>query len=210
MALDEALLLSSQEDQVILRFYHWAGPAVTFGYSQSHVLAHEAARARGLGDVPVVRRSTGGGVVFHDGDLTFSLVFPWMRLSSPKAIYEKAHRGILAGLRQSGVEAHLWEPGVGAAREKLEQCFRGPEPFDLVDRAGRKILGGALRRRAARGLYQGSLRLPRPEYPLGKEAVERGLAREWGRLTRELAPSWLQDARRLAVKYGSDEWNKRR
>ena len=195
-------------DEVILRFYRWAGPAVTFGYSQSHVLAHGAACARGLGDAPVVRRLTGGGIVFHDGDLTFSLVFPWTRLSTPLKIYEKIHRGVLLGLQDSGAEAFLSDGRGGPKRP--DECFRGPEPFDLVDGDGRKVLGGALRRRGGRGLYQGSLRLSRPGRSSWKEAVERGLAREWGWLTRELEPAWLQDARRLAVKYQSDAWNKRR
>ena len=204
MALDEALLLGAPADGVILRFYRWAGPAVTFGYSQSHALACAAARARGLGDVPVVRRPTGGGVVFHDGDMTFSLVFPWTRLSAPLKIYEKIHRGVLSGLRDSGAEAFLSDGRVGPKRP--DECFRGPEPFDLVDAHGLKILGGALRRRGGRGLYQGSLRLLMRR----EDAVERGLAGAWGSLTRELDPALFQDARRLAAKYQSDAWNKRR
>ncbi len=204
MALDEALLLGVPLASVILRFFHWAGPAATFGYSQSYELAREAASARGLGEAPVVRRSTGGGIVFHDGDLTFSLVFPWESLSAPLTIYEKIHRGVLSGLKDAGVQASL--SGGREGSERLDQCFHGPEAFDIVDGEGRKILGGALRRRAGRGLYQGSLRLA----GAWKEAVERGLTREWGCLTRKIDPGWLRGLQPLEVKYQSDAWNKRR
>ena len=73
MALDECLV-RTRPDEITLRFYRWTdGPAVTFGYSQ---FAHEvqktlAARAF-FGQY--ARRPTGGGVVFHQSDLTFSVV----------------------------------------------------------------------------------------------------------------------------------------
>lgn len=213
MALDEALFVCAPAESLILRYYRWSGPAVTFGYSQPFAQAWAAARARGLPAAAVVRRATGGGIVFHDTDLTFSLCFPWPRLSPPARVYEKVHRGALAGLQELGVEARLWQPPEGARRSRQAQCFTGPEPCDLVDGRGRKILGGALRRRLKRGLYQGSLR-PEGWTRRGEEleaAVTRGLAREWGREpSRELYPAWLRQAYKLAGKYGSEGWNKRR
>ncbi|HAM36934.1 MAG TPA: hypothetical protein DEB40_06860 [Elusimicrobia bacterium] len=212
MALDEACLVCAPAQGVYLRFYRWAGPAVTFGYSQAFALAEAAAQGRGLAGADVVRRSTGGGVVFHDGDITFSLCFPWPRICSPERIYERIHAAVLEGLRQEGVEAALWRPPAAAGRPRQAQCFTGPEPSDLVDGRGRKILGGALRRRGARGLYQGSLRLEgwtrRAELETN---VTEALSRQWGEgMIREIETEWLRQAECLADKYRSDAWNKRR
>ena len=116
---------------------------------------------------------------------------------------------MLAGLSETGFAASLWQPPSGAARVRRSQCFSGPEPSDLVDAQGRKVLGGALRRRAGRGLYQGSLR--GSSGPRLEAAMAEGLAREWGRPPcRDLDPAWLGHARELAGKYSSEAWNQRR
>src|ERR1700683_863287 len=90
MALDEALLESSaQLGRPVLRFYSWTEPAATFGYSQKYA---EVARMTLLR--PLVRRTTGGGLVPHDADWTYSLVVPpghyWHRLRAPES-YHRLH-----------------------------------------------------------------------------------------------------------------------
>ncbi|MCX5796640.1 MAG: hypothetical protein NTY77_14195 [Elusimicrobia bacterium] len=205
MALDEATLVLCPEGSVVLRFFRWAGPALTFGYSQNWATASAAAQAAGIPTSQTVRRATGGGIVFHDGDLTFSMVFPWPRLSPPLRVYEGIHRGVLGGLQGLGLEAVMAQT---PAAQRQSRCFAGPEAFDIVDGSGRKLLGGALRRRLGRGLYQGSLRAA------GREGLEaamgEGLAREWGPLTFSVDGSWLAAAEALAEKYASDSWNRRR
>jgi lipoate-protein ligase A len=159
-----------------------------------------------------VRRATGGGVVYHDGDVTFSLVFPWDRTLAPDHVYKNIHRGVYLALKDRGVKTALWSP-----REKpcgaSPSCFARAEPMDLVDDSGAKLLGGALRKRAGKGLYQGSLR---PE-GLGLEAgdiqaaVLDGAAREFGKTPIiELPRTWRDEGRRLESRYRSTEWNQRR
>ena len=212
MALDEAALLAAPIDALFLRVYRWSGPACTFGYSQSFRAARAACDARGWEDAAPVRRATGGGIVFHDGDLTFSLIFPWDRTCAPDAIYKNIHRGVHAALKAAGAVTALWSPPrrpLGAA----VACFARPEPMDLVLPGGGKILGGALRKRGGKGLYQGSLRLE--ALPLPRAAVEAavvdGVAREFGAApSAELSAAWLDAARTLDERYRSREWNERR
>src|SRR5882672_5933907 len=71
MALDEVLLERAPKDGLILRLYRWSGPAATFGYFQAHEEVLRQVIGRPSGDFPLVRRLTGGGLVYHDGDVTF-------------------------------------------------------------------------------------------------------------------------------------------
>jgi lipoate-protein ligase A len=212
MALDEAALVAAPPDGLFLRVYRWNGPAATFGYSQPHRAARSACDARGWKDVAPVRRATGGGIVFHDGDLTFSLVFPWDRTWAPDSIYKNIHRGVHSALKAAGAATSLWSPPrrpLGAAAA----CFARAEPMDLVLADGRKVLGGALRKRGGKGLYQGSLRpealgLPREAIAA---ALEGGVAHEFGRAaSTELPAAWLDAGRALEERYRSREWNERR
>jgi len=158
-----------------------------------------------------VRRPTGGGVVFHDGDLTFSFVFPWPRPLTPKMVYRSIHQGVQAGLRGAGVRTTLWpEAAFGTA----SLCFSRCEPMDLAREDGTKVLGGALRKRRGAGLYQGSLR---PEgLGLALERLWRALAEGLSLQSREVflpagpGPEAEASARQLASRYRSDDWNRKR
>ena len=212
MALDEAMLVRAPAGALALRFYRWAGPACTFGYSQPYRAVCLACNDRGWKDVSPVRRATGGGIVYHDGDVTFSLIFPWERIWAPDAIYKNVHRAVHLGLKEAGVATSLYSPQrrhLGAAAA----CFTRAEPMDLISDDHRKILGGALRKRGTKGLYQGSLRME--NLSLSREAAQvaitNGLEREFGRRpSLEIAPDWRAAGEQLVKKYRSVDWNQRR
>ena len=72
MAVDAALLQAAPSlASPVLRFYSWAEPAATFGYFQKYSDVERMTLLR-----PLVRRPTGGGLVPHDSDWTYSMVFP--------------------------------------------------------------------------------------------------------------------------------------
>ncbi len=155
MAFDETVLDDAEGDPLVLRFYDWPGGpreperphGATFGFMQRYDEAVAGLEARGLPvTFPVVRRPTAGGLVVHDRDVTFSLVFPWSRLASPSLVYKDLHRGVHLGLKAVGLESRLWSPG-GAGPARPADCFAEVSPMDLVHPDGRKLLGGALRRK---------------------------------------------------------------
>jgi lipoate-protein ligase A len=155
MALDEALLENAQRlGKPVLRFYGWTEPAASFGYFQKYAEVERTTRLR-----PLVRRPTGGGIVPHDADWTYSAVFPpaheWHSLKA-----EESYRRIHDWLRLAFAELKV-ETGLAPACKKSlpGQCFVGHEKFDLLWH-GRKIAGAAQRRNQLGLLIQGSLQPP--------------------------------------------------
>jgi lipoate-protein ligase A len=202
MALDEILLADVLCPT--LRLYRWTSPWITFGYFQKL----EAVTAQWPG-IPVVRRWTGGGMVRHGEDLTFSLVIPTGEPAAdltPSEFYNRLHSFVaraVAPVLGSGVRL--------VGREDVcagEVCFNAPALDDLI-RDGRKLLGGAQRRRGGALLYQGSLQDPSAG-KIDPLCLATGLAREVMVLS-DLPAGIVSLARNLAAeKYGSDAWNGRR
>ena len=152
MAVDEALLREVREP--VLRLYEWNVPAVSLGYFQAATLAPEGR--------PFVRRYTGGGLVDHAEDITYTIVLPrahaWMELSAPES-YAAIHRGVQAVLAGCGIAADV---AAEASTLESEACFAKPVRFDIV--AGDRKLSGAAQRRTREGmLHQGSILLPDPK-----------------------------------------------
>ena len=152
MALDEALLENAATiGQPVLRFYDWAELCATFGYSQN-IAAIEAATDL----CPLIRRCTGGGLVPHDGDWTYSLIFPpdheWTVLVATES-YRRTHALLQAAFKEIGVETELAN---SCRRPKPGECFEGHELHDLLWN-GKKIAGAAQRRNRHGLLIQGSV-----------------------------------------------------
>ncbi len=151
MAIDEALLREVREP--VLRIYEWSIPAVSLGYFQHAALA---------GERPFIRRYTGGGLVDHAHDITYTIILPrahpWMDISAPES-YCTIHRGVQAVLAACGIGAELTPE---ASTAESEACFAKPVRFDIVAPSGK--LSGAAQRRTREGLlHQGSILLPEPK-----------------------------------------------
>ena len=157
MALDEALLENSRTlAQPVLRFYEWMEPCATFGYSQKIAAIKAATDLR-----PLIRRCTGGGLVPHNGDWTYSLIFPpdheWSILPATDS-YHRTHIMLQAAFREIGVETELAK---NCRRPKPGECFEGHELHDLLCN-DKKVAGAAQRRNHHGLLIQGSVQ------PLGE------------------------------------------
>jgi lipoate-protein ligase A len=155
MALDEALLEAMPRlGQPVLRSYGWTEPAATFGYFQRFCEVEQGTSLR-----PLIRRPTGGGIVPHDADWTYSLAFPvgheWHALRAEES-YRRVHEWIQAAFAKLGVETEL---APCCKKSAPGQCFAGHEKFDLLWH-GRKIAGAAQRRNKFGLLIQGSIHPP--------------------------------------------------
>jgi lipoate-protein ligase A len=155
MALDEALLESvAQIGKPVLRFYGWNEPAATFGYFQKYSEVAATTHLR-----PLIRRPTGGGIVPHDADWTYSFVAPpnheWHSLKA-----EESYRRIHDWIRQAFAELKIETELAPCCKKSLPgQCFVGHEKFDLLWH-GKKIAGAAQRRNKTGLLIQGSVQPP--------------------------------------------------
>ncbi len=157
MAMDEVLLSNSalQGNRVLVRIYRWDRPSVSFGSAQ--ICPQELADKYTL-----VRRPTGGGVVYHDVDLTYTVVVPpehrIMQLDRMES-YKVFHEALLLKMTEDGVEAVLENVGSEHVDRATMQCFVSPSRFDLVAPSGSKYAGAAQRRTRMGILHQGSIKL---------------------------------------------------
>jgi len=173
MACDEILLRSAALP--VLRVFRWSRPWISAGY---FVSMDEAQALRP--DLPVCRRWTGGGIVVHKGDFTFSLFVPKAeRLASlrPSASYRRIHAALVEALQEVGCPAEL----AGDAAEAPRECFAAPVEHDVLAH-GAKIAGGAQRRTRQGLLHQGSIQTGEPLVRGFGTALARHLAvsvQEW-------------------------------
>jgi lipoate-protein ligase A len=219
MAIDEALL--EYPAVPLIRFYRWQSPALSFGYFGrfTDVASYQCER-------DLVRRWTGGGIVFHGEDLTYSLVIPSSDTAfaeSSTSIYEKVHQALCDALTYDGELAELLAAAAVCDRRKSRKsdldtapagtdrrysdCFANPVRADvMID--GRKIAGAAQRRSRRGLLQQGSIQ----GIDLPSDLAQR-FARELStdRRERKVDEKILSRARELAEqKYGTESWLRKR
>jgi lipoate-protein ligase A len=207
MAIDEVLLESATAPSI--RFYRWESPALSFGYFGRFAAVADKASERDL-----VRRWTGGGIVFHGEDLTYSIVIPASDPvfgESSMSIYENVHRALCKALLEAGQRATVAgvdDPasGINAAGYN-GLCFANPVRADVII-DGRKVAGAAQRRTRAGLLQQGIVQY----VDLGNGLTDRfvqALSTNWS--DRKIGDEVLNRAWELArQKYGSDAWLWRR
>jgi lipoyl(octanoyl) transferase len=194
MAIDEALLRCISAP--MLRVYRWARPAVSFGYFEKWGPVQSAHPQREL-----VRRWTGGGVVLHGEDWTYSLLVPeacdFARVSAVES-YGAIHDALTRALRDHGIDASVSEN----THAKISQaCFENAVRHDVLH-DGKKIAGAAQRRTQFGLLHQGSIQ----NVTLGRE-FGREFALTLAARVQPQAPTIGDDARALAhSKYGAAHW----
>ena len=170
MAVDEALLHSASQPtgRETLRFYQWSEPTLSLGYFQHHIERnqHHASRT-----CDMVRRSTGGGAILHDQELTYSFTTPvGNRLINKAAqFYDLLHDSLIEALSQLGVSCASCPCTFRVPRQKEPfLCFQRRAQGDVIC-DGAKVGGSAQRRHRTALLQHGSVLLTKsahaPELP---------------------------------------------
>lgn len=142
MGLDEAILesVSSGRELPTLRLYAWEPAAISIGYFQGlyEEVDIDACHARG---VDIVRRITGGGAVFHQAEVTYSIIIPETHPLAPKSImasYANICAGIVEGLGIMGIDAQF-------------------APINDIVSGGKKVSGNAQTRKRGCLLQHGTI-----------------------------------------------------
>jgi lipoate-protein ligase A len=142
MAIDKALLVRISQGKIppTVRFYGWIPRAISIGYFQSLVDEIDLDACERFG-VDYVRRITGGGAVFHDSELTYSIVIPESHPAIPKNImrsYGRICGAVMKGLRHVGIPSEY-------------------APINDILTNGRKISGNAQTRKFGAVLQHGTV-----------------------------------------------------
>ena len=160
MGVDEMLMERAAEANLAtLRFYEWSPATLSLGYFQN--AADRDMHAASVA-CPMVRRSSGGGAIVHDHELTYSISLPTAHplAADAETLYRNIHGTLLEALAEFGVAARLNEAALVQMEGEPFLCFQRRAVGDvLLDRY--KICGSAQRRRRGAILQHGSVLLAR-------------------------------------------------
>lgn len=150
MCKDEALIKSFNENShPILRIYHWS-KSITIGISQN------IKEYSYLNDFSkdIAKRVTGGGVLFHGHDLSYSLVLPssYFKDYKIKESYEKICYFLINFYKKLGLDANYAKDVKDVNLSKNEFCQVGFEAYDIL--INKDKIGGNAQRRTKRLVFQ--------------------------------------------------------
>ena len=207
--MDHALMRrAGRTGECVIRVYRWARPTLSFG-------RNEPAFSRpGL---DIVRRPTGGRMILHHRELTYSFTLP--AADRPRAIYGQLNQILAATLERLGVPVTIATEG---APTTTGPCFAAPSPGELIYE-GRKIAGSAQWRENGVVLQHGSILVDNDQEGLSPATLRAVLGR--APTASELAEAFAEvvdtvtfepeaivdeDARQLCRHYVDDDWTWRR
>jgi len=156
MALDEAMARSLEGGQALLRTYAWTRPTVSFGRNEPARGLWSEDAAEGLG-MDFVRRPTGGRVVLHDTEVTYTVLVPVRAMGGPREAYRRINAALAAAMRGLGADV---DAVGGETPDTLPldagPCFQSPAEGEVVG-LGRKLIGSAQARVGGALLQHGSI-----------------------------------------------------
>lgn len=187
--IDKALFKAFHSDSLaILRLYSWEN-SISFGVGQNPC-AYEALIKEY--SYNYAKRITGGGVLFHGNDISYSLVLPakFLENKGVKETYEFLCQFLLLFYTNLGLEASFAKDTKGIFLSKNPFCQVGFEAYDIIIK-GKKI-GGNAQKRSKNVIFQhGSI----PLKSLGKDEKYGASLEEFGiKLSFEEALKKLKEA----------------
>jgi len=167
MSMDEALLesVSKSHADPVLRIYGWFPHAISYGRFQdiSEVMEIGAVSA---GRMPFVRRMTGGSIVYHGTDISYSVCCRQEDLvhgDNVKGSFMELGSFLKAAYQNLGIDGHYSVGGDDKYTKKTTLCMAKKEEHDLLAN-GLKIGGSSQRRRRSCILQHGFIILDGPSH----------------------------------------------
>ena len=164
MAVDDYLFQSlGDKPKTYLRFYRWEKPTVSLGYSQNIQKVVDVNSCQKLG-IDIVRRMTGGKLVLHHKEVTYSLcssdikAFTSMLMDS----YRIISQALMRGLEKMGLKPNLAETPPSSYKRGDLPCFSYPAQNE-IEIKGKKIVGSAQKRAGSKFIQHGSIPLEEDE-----------------------------------------------
>jgi lipoate-protein ligase A len=164
MAVDEYLFTRVREGvRTFLRFYRWERPAASLGYGQDAARALDLNFCR-VNGIDVVRRMTGGKVVLHHRELTYSIASSDTEAftSTLRDSYQLISLALIKGFVLMGLFARLAPESPQVYARGMMPCFAFPAR-DEIEIGGRKIIGSAQKRAGGSFIQHGSVPLENDE-----------------------------------------------
>ena len=161
MALDEELFNRYMEDGIpVFRVYSWSSPSFTYGVSQ-RIENEIDMKLCALDGVGIAKRMTGGGVLLHDNEITYSLVCAKEDIGELDGVfvsYRKICVFLISFYRSLGLDASfaLEAEDFEARCAPHELCSASREKYDIVIN-GRKMGGNAQKRKRCAVFQHGSI-----------------------------------------------------
>jgi len=157
MALDAKIFERYLEDGAgVFRVYRWVRPSFTYGFSQNPQNEINLGRCAVEG-VQIAKRMTGGGILFHNDEITYSFVCGKEDVGEPQGVFVSyrnickflmrfyASLGVAAGF---ALEAENFKER-SAARQL---CSASYEKYDIV--IGARKIGGNAQKRKRQVIFQ--------------------------------------------------------
>lgn len=158
MAVDDFLFQSlTEEPHTIVRFYAWKNPTVSLGYSQKVLEVADVEFCKRNG-IDIVRRMTGGKLVLHHKEVTYSLTSSDSDIFTATLVdsYRLISEALMNGLGKMGLEATLASPAPQEYVRGNLPCFSYPSRNE-VEINGKKIIGSAQKRIGTKFIQHGSI-----------------------------------------------------
>lgn len=163
MAIDEAIFTGVQQGCSLptIRFYDWQPSSVSCGYNQNifQEVDFTALEKYGFG---FVRRPTGGRLVLHDEEVTYSVIGPAAERLAGNVTqsYSEISKALAEGLTLMGIDVDLEKGDLSSKhqRQAANPCFTSSSRYELKYKR-KKIVGSAQVRKADCILQHGSILL---------------------------------------------------
>lgn len=167
MDIDDNLLQAmGAEDSPILHLYKWKEESITYGHfiKTDHFFDMEKVRKNFF---ELARRPTGGGIIFHSWDYTFSVLVPSNnRRFSRNTLenYQWINQVVLEAIQDLYPDTLVIHKKSVAYKGNTKYfCMAKPTIYDIL-LGEKKVVGAAQRRRRNGLLHQGSISISMPDF----------------------------------------------